>query len=51
MVGNTTEINDPAGLLKWAAKDHYVATFSDMQHIMSTTTVSVAIVQEWLEQM
>ena len=45
------EIDDPAGLLTWAAKDRCVATFSDMRDITSKTTALVMIVNQWIEQM
>jgi len=49
--GTAIEIDDPAGLLKWAAPDRCVATFSGMQDIKSRETELVAIVQQWIEQM
>lgn len=44
-------INDPAGLLTWAAQDRCVATFADMQDITFRTTALVAIVNQWVAQM
>ena len=44
-------IDDPAGLLKWAAPDRCVATFTGMPDIISKETELVAIVQQWIEQM
>lgn len=38
------EIDDPAGLLRWAAPDRCVATFSGMQDIIAKETELVAIV-------
>lgn len=43
-------ISDPAGLLKWAAKDRCMITFSDMGDIESKKTDLVAIVKQWIEQ-
>lgn len=45
------QINDPSGLLKWAAKDRCVVTFLDMQDIASKKTAFVAILKQWIEQM
>lgn len=44
------EISDPSGLLKWAAPDRCLATFSDMDEIRSKETALVAIVKQWIEQ-
>ena len=43
-------IDDPAGLLKWAAKDRCVATFKDMQDVKARGNAFVAIVRQWIEQ-
>ena len=45
------EIDDPAGLLTWAAKNRCMAVFSDMQDITSKTAALVMIVNQWIEQM
>lgn len=45
------EIDDPAGLLKWAAHDRCVATLSDMKEIESKKAAFVTIVKQWIEQM
>ncbi|HEY0739783.1 MAG TPA: DUF1801 domain-containing protein [Herpetosiphonaceae bacterium] len=44
-------IDDPAGLLKWAAPDRGVATFADMPEIEARRGALVAIVQQWIAQM
>jgi hypothetical protein len=44
-------IDDPAGLITWAAPDRCVATFSDMQDIQSKDAALVAVVQQWIAQM
>lgn len=44
-------IDDPAGLLHWAAPDRAVATFSDMHDITAKQTALVAIIHQWLAQM
>lgn len=44
-------VDDPAGLLKWAASDRCVATLSDMNDIQSKQTALLTIVQQWIEQM
>ncbi len=46
----TIEIDDPAGLLKWAAPDRCVATFSDMNDVESRQTVFASIISQWIEQ-
>lgn len=45
------EIDDPSGLLKWAARDRCVATFSDMQDIESGKAAFAAIVKQWIAQL
>jgi hypothetical protein len=45
------EIDDPAGLLKWAAQDRCVATFSGMEDVETNQAAFVAIVQQWIQQM
>ncbi len=44
-------IDDPAGLLKWAAKDRGVITFTDRQDVVSKQDALVAIVRQWIGQM
>jgi hypothetical protein len=44
-------IDDPAGLLQWAAPDRCVATFSDMHDITAKQSALVAIVQQWIAQL
>lgn len=44
----TIEIDDPAKLVKWVAKDRGVATFGDMQDIASKEAVFVAILEQWI---
>ena len=43
-------IDDPAGLLRWAAPDRCMATFSDMQDIVAKATALGSIVNHWIEQ-
>lgn len=45
------EIDDPAGLLKWAAQDRCVATFSGLEDVESKKAAFVAIVRQWIQQM
>ncbi|MDC0710988.1 DUF1801 domain-containing protein [Stigmatella sp. ncwal1] len=46
------KIEDPSALLKWAAPDRAVATFSrmDVKEINAHKKALVSIVQQWLEQ-
>jgi hypothetical protein len=44
-------IDDPDGLLKWAADDRAVATFADMKRIKSKQAALTVIVRRWIEQM
>jgi hypothetical protein len=44
-------VDDPSGLLKWAAQDRCVATFADMQDIEAKRSALVTIVQQWIAQM
>jgi hypothetical protein len=48
---NDMYIDDPAGLLKWAAKDRCVATFADMHDIASKTAALTVVVKQWIEQL
>jgi hypothetical protein len=43
-------IDDPAGLLKWAAKDRCVATFADMNDVESRRAAFASILRQWIEQ-
>jgi len=43
-------INDPAGLLKWVAKDRCLATFADMPEIESKAPALKSIVKQWIGQ-
>lgn len=45
------EIPDPTGLLKWAAKDRCVITFTDMEQIKSQESAFTAILKRWIEQL
>ncbi|HSJ53055.1 MAG TPA: DUF1801 domain-containing protein, partial [Anaerolineae bacterium] len=45
------EIEDPAGLLKWVARDRSVATFSDREDVESKKAAIEAIVRQWIEQL
>lgn len=44
-------IDDPSGLLKWAAPDRCVATFADMRDIQARRGALVAIVRQWIAQL
>jgi hypothetical protein len=44
------EIDDPSGLLKWAAPDRAVATFATLKDIKAHKAALVAIIRQWLEQ-
>lgn len=44
------KIDDPSGLLKWAAKDRCVATLSGVQDIRSKKSALVSIVKQWIKQ-
>jgi hypothetical protein len=43
------KINDPAGLLKWAAKDRCVASFSNMKDVESKKAAFASIVKQWVK--
>jgi len=45
------EIDDPAGLLKWVAKDRCVVSFSDMDDVQAKQAALVDIVRQWIRQM
>jgi hypothetical protein len=49
--GKKIAIDDPDGLLKWAADDRAVATFADMKEIKSKQVALTAVVRQWIEQM
>lgn len=44
------EVDDPAGLLTWAAKDRCVATLTDMDEIKAKEAAFVRIVKQWIAQ-
>ncbi|WP_225408249.1 DUF1801 domain-containing protein [Stigmatella hybrida] len=44
------KIDDPSGLLKWAAPDRAVATFPGMKDIWAHKAALVALVRQWLAQ-
>lgn len=44
------KIDDPSGLLKWAAPDRAVATFASMKDIQAHKAALVALVRQWLAQ-
>jgi hypothetical protein len=44
-------IEDPAGLLKWAAPDRCVATFSDMVAVDAGRAAFTSIVRQWIAQL
>jgi len=41
-------IDDPAGLVRWAAPDRGVVTFGDMQDIASKEEAFVALLRQWI---
>jgi hypothetical protein len=43
-------IDDPSGLLTWAAKDRCVATLSDMDDIKAKKAAFVRLVKQWIAQ-
>lgn len=44
-------IEDPTGLLKWAAADRCVATFVDMSDIDAKRAAFSSIIQQWIAQL
>lgn len=44
-------VDDPLGLLQWAAPDRCVATFADMQEIEARRSALVTIARQWIAQM
>ena len=51
---NSTEemkITDPAGLLKWLAKDRCLVTFGDAKEIQAKQSALEAIIREWIRQL
>ena len=42
------KISDPAGLLKWLAKDRCLVTFSDAKDVRAKSPALRAIVREWI---
>ncbi|NOT34675.1 MAG: DUF1801 domain-containing protein [Candidatus Eisenbacteria bacterium] len=45
------KIDDPNGLLKWAAKDRCVATFADAKDIQAKRVAFLAILKQWIKQL
>lgn len=45
----SADLEDPAGILAWAAKDRCVATFSDLKDIEAKKVALTAIVRAWLD--
>jgi len=45
------QIDDPTGMLKWAAKDRCVATLADMKDIRARRQALVTIVKQWIAQL
>ncbi len=45
----SADLEDPAGLLVWAAKDRCVATFSDLKDVEAKKVALTAIVRAWLD--
>jgi len=44
-------IDDPLGMLKWAAPDRCVATFASMEQIEARRGALVSIVRQWIAQL
>jgi hypothetical protein len=44
-------ISDPSSLLKWAAKDRCVLTFSSTKDLQSKEAAFVSILKQWIEQL
>jgi hypothetical protein len=44
-------IDDPSGMLTWAARDRCVATFSDMKTVRSQKRAFTAILRQWIHQL
>lgn len=42
------DIDDPAGLLTWAAKDRCIATFTDMNDVETKRSAFTSIIQQWI---
>ena len=52
--GNSTkgmQIADPAGLLKWLAKDRCLVTLGDIKDIQAKRAALEAIIREWMRQL
>lgn len=45
------KITDPAGLIKWAAKDRGVVTFSSLKDIQSQQAAFTKILKQWIKQL
>lgn len=50
-VARAMEIDDPAGLLTWAAPDRCVATLRDMDDVEAKRGAFTSIVRQWIGQM
>ena len=44
-------INDPSGLLTWAAPDRCLATFADLDDVRTKQAAFIAILQQWIAQL
>lgn len=44
------EIDDPTGLLTWAAPDRCMATLADMDDITARKAAFLSVVEQWIEQ-
>ena len=45
------KIDDPSGLLKWAARDCCLATLADLEDIRKRKTAFVKIIKQWIDQL
>jgi hypothetical protein len=44
-------IDDPSGLLQWAAKDRALVTLKDAKDIQEKKAALTAVLKQWLRQM
>lgn len=45
------DIDAPAGLLKWAAKDRCLVTFASMAEVKAQKAAFVAVLKQWIKQL
>ena len=44
------QVDDPAGLLKWAAKDRCIVTLRDREDVETKQRALIMIIKQWIEQ-